>query len=517
MKKWILLPAFCLALSGVTRQEIVYRETPEGKLAMTMFYPDGWTAADRRPGIIFFFGGGFINGDKKQFYSKAGYLASRGMVAASAEYRVKNKHQTSREDALLDCQAAYSWLKSHAGEQGIDPSKLSAGGGSAGAACALSIHQNGERPASFVLFNPAYLETLAPNESLPPSIQFFGTADPYYAAAKAYFQAAPQGRVELFVAKGQPHGFFNDQGDGVWHATTSYLMDSFLASRGFLTGKPTISLPEASKAIMYSEASLRVSPAGKPAQVPEGVSAHLNLEYKSGLLLDVFVPAGAPKPLIVWIHGGGWEQGNKENAPSMKMLDQGFAAASISYRLSQEAAMPAQIEDCLAAIRYLRANASKLGFDGMKIGVWGASAGGHLAALIGTRGIGDDSVQAVVDWFGPTDFRRMSNWPTRIDHNSPVSPESRLIGGPVQQNSLLAGLANPATYAHAGAPPFLIEHGDADPLVPIEQSELLHAALLKVGVSSEFVGLHGAGHGGPEFMSRANLQRVVAFFRRNLR
>ena len=125
-------------------------------------------------------------------------------------------------------------------------------------------------------------------------------------------------------------------------------------------------------------------------------------ECRSGLLLDVFVPksiAVKPPPLVVWIHGGSWANGSTENAPWMQLVPKGFAAASIRFRLSQVAPMPAQIDDCRAAIRFLRKNASKYGYDETRIGVCGSSAGGHLVALLGTIGEGEDKVQGVVDWF----------------------------------------------------------------------------------------------------------------------
>jgi acetyl esterase/lipase len=517
MKRVTLLALCATGLFPITREEFVFRETPQGNLTMTVFYPDGWKADDRRAGMVFFFGGGFVNGAKNQFFSKAGYLASRGMVAASAEYRIKNKHNTTREEAREDCVAAYQWLRAHAAGQGIDPDKISAGGGSAGASCALSLHMRGIRPASFVLFNPAYLPATPPDEKLAPSVHFFGTGDPMYKEAQAYRQAAPKGRVQLFVAKDQPHGFFNDRGDGSWHATTTYLMDAFLAQQGFLSGKPTIALPEASKAVMFPEDMMLPSPPGPEQPLPPGVTAQRNLEYKPGLLLDVYVPAGPPKPLVVWIHGGAWQNGSKESAPSLALTTQGFAAASIRYRLSQQAPMPAQIDDCFEAIRYLRRNAAKFGYDAAKIGVWGSSAGGHLAALVGAKGEGDTKVQAVVDWYGPTNLRRMSMWPSRMDHDSPVAPEARLIGGPVQQNAKLADAANPVTYISSDDPPFLIQHGDADPLVPMEQSELLFAALKAAKVEAMLDIFHRAGHGGPAFQTPGNRQRILEFFQKHLR
>ncbi len=506
-----------LSLWSVTRKEVVFRETPQGTLKMTIFYPPDWKPADQRPGIVFFFGGGFVSGEPRQFFSKAAYLSGRGLVAASAEYRIKNKHQTTVEDALSDCQAAFAWLKSHAAEHGLHPDKLSAGGGSAGGACALSILRAGLRPASFVLFNPAALDSVEPDESLPPTILFFGTADRLYPAAQKFLAKAPKNRVELFVAKDQPHGFFNDRGDGSWHSSTTYLADQFLAKLGFTQGQPTIPFPPGSQAILFPEAILQPSGPGRPRPLPPGISSHLNVEYKPGLLLDIYTPAGPPRPLIVWIHGGAWIGGNKENPASLLLLPQGFAAASIRYRLSQQAPMPAALEDVKAAIRFLRANAASYGYDASKIGVWGASAGGHLAAMIGVAGSGEDKVQAVVDWFGPSDFLRAAYWPARMDHIGPSSAIALFLGALPHQNPDIARRAAPLAYVSSDDPPFLIQHGDSDELVPLEQSELLADALRRAKVPVEFDVFPGAAHGGPAFTAPTNLAKIAAFFAKYLR
>ncbi|OYW12849.1 MAG: hypothetical protein B7Z55_17880, partial [Planctomycetales bacterium 12-60-4] len=139
--------------------------------------------------------------------------------------------------------------------------------------------------------------------------------------------------------------------------------------------------------------------------------------------LDLYIPAEskAPKPLVIWIHGGAWQNGSKENCPALGLTSQGFAVASINYRLSSHAPFPAQIQDCQAAVRWLRAHAGEYDLDPDKFGVWGSSAGGHLVALVGTTGDVDDfepigghrdvssQVQAVCDWYGPTDFLQMDS------------------------------------------------------------------------------------------------------------
>ena len=271
-------------------------------------------------------------------------------------------------------------------------------------------------------------------------------------------------------------------------------------------------------------------PPDRGPRLPEGVKAERNLEYVSGgherNKLDLYLPeaAGKPLPLVVWIHGGAWQGGSKEGCPALPLLKKGYAVASINYRLSQHAVFPAQIEDCKAAIRWLRANAKKYHLDAGHIGVWGSSAGGHLVALLGTsgdvkeldgKGVNLDQssrVQCVVDWFGPTDFTKMGGW-----HDGEKSPEARLIGGPVQANKEKAAKADPITYVSKDDPPFLIMHGEQDNTVPINQSELLHAALQKADVDSTFIRVPKAGHGGPGFNSPENTRKIEEFFDKHLK
>jgi acetyl esterase/lipase len=213
-------------------------------------------------------------------------------------------------------------------------------------------------------------------------------------------------------------------------------------------------------------------------------------------------------PLIILIHGGAFRGGDMDTMNPAPFLDQGFAAASINYRLSGDAIFPAQIEDCKAAVRWLRHNAEKYNLDPDRFGVWGTSAGGHLAAMLGTTAetrlfdVGENldvssRVQAVADWFGPTDFLQMDEHRTAngMAHNPGGSPESKLIGGPIQQNKEKVAKANPITYITDKTPPFLIAHGDSDRLVPHHQSELLFAALQKAGTPVTFYTVKGGGHG----------------------
>lgn len=249
--------------------------------------------------------------------------------------------------------------------------------------------------------------------------------------------------------------------------------------------------------------------------------------------LDVYVPADADGklPLVVWIHGGGWKNGDKRRCPALYLLNQGYVVASINYRLSQDAIFPAQIHDCKAAIRYLKSHAEQFHIDPDKVGVWGSSAGGHLVALVGTSGNVADlehpqspkneftsTVQAVCDYYGPTDFMKMNQQATikgPIDHDSANSPESKLLGGPVQQNQEKAKAASPVTYVSKDDPPFLIVHGDRDPLVPVSQSKILQEKLTSTQVESELVIVEGGGHG--PFKSPEMLEKVKHFFDKHLK
>jgi acetyl esterase/lipase len=247
---------------------------------------------------------------------------------------------------------------------------------------------------------------------------------------------------------------------------------------------------------------------------PPGVKALRNLEYgrvgDRAMLLDLYLPEKNDRklPLIIWIHGGAWMAGSKDSpSPALRFTAEGYAVAQVGYRFSQEAKFPAQIHDCKAAVRWLRANAEQYGLDTNRFVAWGASAGGHLVALLGTSGGSAElegtvnnlktssRVQAVVDWFGPTDFLHIGEPESDLKHNAPDSPESKLIGAPLLENKELAAKASPITYISKDAPPFLIMHGDRDRTVPFDQSERFYQALKKAGVDATLVPMKGAGHG----------------------
>jgi acetyl esterase/lipase len=256
-------------------------------------------------------------------------------------------------------------------------------------------------------------------------------------------------------------------------------------------------------------------------------------------VLDLFLPDGAgPFPLVINIHGGGFRMGCKEmldTALAHALLAQGVAVASINYRLSGEALFPAALQDAKAAVRFLRAQAKTYRLDPDHFIAFGQSAGGNLASMLGTSGgvaaLDDPTlghaevssrVQGVIDWFGPVDFLQLDaqarDQGCPADHGSADSPESRYLGQPIADVPEKARQANPITYIDATDPPFLLQKGDRDCLLPVAQLQLLHDALKQAGVPVRLDILAGAGHGDmgtqtPIFSSPENIARVVNFVR----
>jgi len=228
-------------------------------------------------------------------------------------------------------------------------------------------------------------------------------------------------------------------------------------------------------------------------------------------------PTPTPPPLVVWIHGGGWMFGDRRYLPETLRPNQlfeesvaaGLAVATIDYRHALEAHFPAQLHDAKAAIRYLRAHAEVLGLDTTKIGVWGESAGGHLAALVGLTGqhaelegaMGvlrqSSAVDVVVDWYAPADLAlqpregRSTEIMGQLPPEMLTAPEELLAGG---NDEHALAVASPISYVTPAAPPFLLIHGTADTVVPYVQSEVLTQALADAGVSAQLVPIEGADH-----------------------
>jgi acetyl esterase/lipase len=270
---------------------------------------------------------------------------------------------------------------------------------------------------------------------------------------------------------------------------------------------------------------------GPAATTPS--AEHLGVAYAAASptqVLDLWVPAAAgPVPLVIYVHGGAWQAGDRTEVRTKRaaLLDAGFAVASVDYRLSGEATWPAQIQDVKAAVRHLRANAAGYGLDPDRFATWGSSAGGHLVAVLGTTGgrttglddltLGNpdtsSAVQAVVAWYPPVDLDRMQSMEDegvpcdpRFDHSSASSPESRLLGDLVGTIPEQVDSADPtwwlASAAPGAVPPFSIAHGDADCVVPVGQSQLLADALVAAQVPVELTIEPGWVHVDPRFDAR---------------
>ncbi len=271
----------------------------------------------------------------------------------------------------------------------------------------------------------------------------------------------------------------------------------------------------------------------------------LDIDYvgdgQIGHRLDIHLPKIAQEryPVVICIYGSAWFSNNAKGAvfsygPGQVLLENGFAVVSINHRSSKDAIFPAQIQDVKAAIRFVRANADQLSLDASFIGITGWSSGGHLSALAGTTHhtktfkwkdkqidiegeLGEytatsSHVDAVVDWFGPTDFLIMDHCGSSFSHDEEKSPESSLVGGAIQAHKDECKMADPATYANKDNPPFLIFHGDADPLVPHCQSEHLQEKLRAAGAESALHIIEGGKH-GPGVMIAENYIKMVAFFK----
>jgi len=246
--------------------------------------------------------------------------------------------------------------------------------------------------------------------------------------------------------------------------------------------------------------------------------------------LDIYLPrvTKAHYPAVMVVYGSAFF-GNDMKQIAYKtlgapLLNSGFAVITVNHRSSRDAIFPAQIQDIKAALRFIKANGHKYQIDTSFVGITGYSSGGHLSAMMGTSGsvaqlegqVGiytsySSSVNAVVDWFGPTDFQSMDSCGSEMVHDAPDSPESILIGGPIQDNDEWCALANPISYIDPADPPFLILHGDTDPLVPHCQSEKLFQGLQEAGVSSQFVLVPQAGH-GPGLFEEKYFRMMTDFF-----
>jgi acetyl esterase len=271
----IAIVAVSFAACSAAERTVTYKKVGDVELQLHIFEPAGHQASDSTPAIVFFFGGGWVGGSPSQFFPHCEYLASRGMVAISADYRTKSKHGTSPAECVADGKSAIRWVRQHAKEIGVDPQRIAAGGGSAGghvAAATGTLAKFDEasedaaissRPNALVLFNPVfdngpegyghdrvkdYWQDFSPlhniSDQSPPTIVFLGSKDNLIPVATAddYKKRMDKAgvRCDVWIYAGQPHGFFNARGDRAYYHATVYQADKFLASIGYLKGEPTI-------------------------------------------------------------------------------------------------------------------------------------------------------------------------------------------------------------------------------------------------------------------------------------
>lgn len=260
---------------------------------------------------------------------------------------------------------------------------------------------------------------------------------------------------------------------------------------------------------------------------------HLDISYDThspSQKLDIYLPDNLmdKHPVIIAIHGGAFMMGDKADIQLKAPLEgvkRNYAVVSLNYRLSGEAIFPAQINDITKAIIFVKENAKTYHLDSNKIALWGGSAGGNLSALAGTLCSKQDTlnklicnVQAVVDWFGPINFLTMDqqflkSGKAEPSHSASNSPESQYLGATITHIQSIVTQANPETYISPQTPPFFIQHGDEDPLVPLEQSiEFSHKLINVIGDKNvKFEILKGAKHGGSAFESAENLDKIFNF------
>jgi acetyl esterase/lipase len=264
------------------------------------------------------------------------------------------------------------------------------------------------------------------------------------------------------------------------------------------------------------------------AQAQADTTIIKNIQYAEAgtrkLLLDLYTLPSKQSPyLIVWVHGGAWRSGSKESPP-LGLLSSKYAIASLDFRLSTEAAFPGPVYDIKAAIRYLRANAKKYGYRSDKIIMWGSSSGGHLAALVGTTNydtslegdLGDydkesSSVQAIIDYYGPTNFTTILSQSTPHGISVRAPALEILLGKPVEQVPDLAKKASPVFQVDKTDPPIMIVHGDQDNQVPVNQSLELMAVYKNLGLTWQMEIVSGAGHGSRDYYTKGFLAKVEKF------
>lgn len=247
------------------------------------------------------------------------------------------------------------------------------------------------------------------------------------------------------------------------------------------------------------------------------------------LKLDLHLNPAKNQPLLVYIHGGAWRGGSKENPPILALQEHGFAIASVNYRLTEDAPFPANVHDIKAAIRYLRAKSSVYGYDATRIGIVGSSAGGHLAALVGVTNrhkeleglVGEhldqsSNVQCIVSLFGASNLQSILSQSTPQGLKMRVPALQLLLDGHPEEKPELARLASPVAHVEKSDPPLLLIHGDADPQMPLQQAQEFAKAYEALKLPVQFIVIPGGAHGGAEFYDAERTAIMAKFLHRHL-
>ncbi len=506
------------------------------------------------PLVVYIHGGGWNGHDKTEGYEPLGPLVASGnYVGATVEYRFSNVAPWPAQ--IYDCKAAIRWLRANAKKYDFDPQRIAAWGVSAGGHLVSVLGTTGDREelegesgtpgqssrVSCVVdvCGPVNLPNMRPEEQ-----KVYGMMDRLLGGPLAQrMEAARSASAITYVGKGMP-AFLLVHGDRDTQVPFEQSV-AFCAALKAAGADATLVKIEGGKHHSYFiEAAPQVRAfldkqlRGRDVQIPPqltmppGVVLERDIEYgkvgKLQLKLDMLTPKQPPKsplPAVVFIHGGGWTGGDKLDG-IMNLVpfvaSGNYVGVTLNYRLSQEAIWPAQIYDCKAAIRWLRANADKYHINPDRIGVWGVSAGGHLVNMLGTTAgvpelegdVGSQGqssrVACVVDFCGPTDLQNI-----QPEEKSVEGLLSKLLGGTPAERPAAAKSASPLAFVNKDCPPFLIVHGTADRLVPIEQATMFCDALKAAGVEATLIKIEGGGHDGPG--RREYRPAVQAFFDKHLR
>jgi acetyl esterase/lipase len=376
-----------------------FKKTKQTDLAIYVHFPPDWKKEDKRPAIVFFFGGGFRTGTVKAFEPQAIYFASRGMVTARADYRVKDRQGVEPDACVEDGKSAVRWLRQNAAMLGIDPDRLVASGGSAGGylaiACAFpGLDAEGEdlkvstKPNALVLFNPflpfknqtdkwKIVPALHVTKDTPPTLMLFGTEDNLLKNAQELIAESKKvgHRNELYLAEDVGHAFFHQP---PWRERTIRRADEFLETLGYVKGKPT-----------FRETAAGAGPQQRPQARPQlPTPTHRDVKYgpHARNVLDFWqADSKQPTPLLVSIHGGGFVGGDKSVAPQLlkACLESGISVAAITYRFSTQAIAPAPFQDGARAVQLLRSKAKEWNIDPKRVAATGGSAGAGISLWLG--------------------------------------------------------------------------------------------------------------------------------------